>query len=392
MSLCHSPSHWRRVECVGDIPPGRIGHTLCANEDETKVFLYAGVNDKYESTSNYLNDYYSFDVTTKRWKYIAMTGDIQCSRAFHSAIYYDGAIYVFGGCNGRGRFNRLFSITEDGLCKLIQSPSAPPTRYCHSAALFEDAMYIFAGKCGGRNSNRRLCDLYSLDLQALKWAECQQLGTRPSSRSAHAAFTCGRNMIVFGGRNSNGECCDDMYSYSYDTCIWRKIELPNGTSLFGRARNSVVVHHGRVVVFGGWNGRKKLNDLFFYFVDANTVETSRDVDENCPSRRECHVAVVCKNTMVVFGGRFRGEFMSDTAELNLGPKTLKQTCRDWMLNGCLKDTPDAPCMNNVTTGIRNFITKWRELTTKPLVEDKAVQPLCIGPNETLSSESNSQHE
>ncbi|CBH13681.1 hypothetical protein, conserved [Trypanosoma brucei gambiense DAL972] len=392
MALCNSPSRWRTVYCTGDKPPGRIGHTLCANAEETKVFLYGGVNDKFESTSNYLNDYYSFDVTTKRWTHIEMSGDTQSARAFHSAVFYGGSIYIFGGCNGRGRFNKLFSITENGVCKLINSQSAPATRYCHSAASFENCMYIFAGKCGGRNSNRRLSDLFCFNFSTEQWFECPQLGTRPTARSAHAAFTCGRNMIVFGGRNADGECCEDMYSYNYDTFMWRKIEVPNGGAFLGRARNSVVVHHGRVVVFGGWNGRKKLNDLFTYLVDANMVELSRDMEENCPSRRECHVAVVCKNTMIVFGGRFRGDFMSDTAELDLGPKSLKQMCRDWILDGTLCDDDDSTGLKPLTQGLRRFVIRWKELTTKTDPNYKKPQSTYGLHTEALSSDSNSQHE
>ncbi|ORC88857.1 Kelchcontaining protein [Trypanosoma theileri] len=385
---------WRSVDCVGDIPPGRIGHTLCVNATEDKVFLYGGVNDKNESISNYLDDLYAFDVKEKRWTEIKMSGDLQSSRAFHTAVYYEGKTYVFGGCNGRGRFNKLFAISEDGRCEQINTQcQAPSTRYCHSAVLFEGKMYIFAGKCGGRNSNKRLSDLHTYDFAANTWETCPQRGDTPSPRSAHAAFTCGRNMIMFGGRNSLGECCEDMYSYSYDTGVWRRIDLPNGGSLFGRARNSVVVHHGRVVVFGGWNGKKKLNDLFTYLVDSNTIETVQDPGDRCPSRRECHVAVVCKNTMLVFGGRFRGEFMSDTAELDLGPKSLKQICRDWILESGFRESYPTRNGQMLPLRLQQFIENSRMLTCKEQ-KGEPQTPLHDSnvPNEALSSDSNSQHE
>ncbi|ESL07743.1 hypothetical protein TRSC58_04564 [Trypanosoma rangeli SC58] len=392
MSLCYTASRWRSVQCEGEIPPGRIGHTLCANSAETKVFLYGGVNDRNESISNYLDDLYVFDVNKKRWSKIEMTGQVQCSRAFHSAVYYDGKIYIFGGCNGRGRFNKLFSTTEEGNCTQILANGQPPsTRYCHSAVLFEKCMYIFAGKCGGRNSNRRLSDLYLFDFRKNAWMECPQHGDPPTPRSAHAAFTCGRNMIMFGGRSARGECCEDMYMYNYDTCMWRQIESPNSASFFGRARNSVVVHHGRVVVFGGWNGKKKLNDLFTYHVDANTFEVMHEPDENCPSRRECHVAVVCKNTMVVFGGRFRGEFMSDTAELDLGPKTLKQTCRDWILRSSFKELHQDSRERVLPLRLQQFIESWRQLICRAEKAEPRTPLQDSVPNDALSSDGNSQH-
>lgn len=357
------------------------------------MFLYGGVNDRNESISNYLDDFYVLDVERQVWSKIEMTGQSQCSRAFHSAVHFEDHIYVFGGCNSRGRLNKLFSTSEEGECMQVNVGGAvPPTRYCHSAVLFETKMYVFAGKCGGRNSNRRLSDLYEFNFRASLWRLCEQWGTAPTARSAHAALTCGRNMIIFGGRNAEGACCEDIYAYNYDTHTWRKILPFHAGSLFGRARNSVVVHHGRVVVFGGWNGKKKLNDLFVYQVDSNTLEVTQEPEENCPSRRECHVAVVCKNTMIVFGGRFRGEFMCDTTALDLGTKTLKENCRDWLLRHGVRDTQLNRQGRTLPPGLQQCVASWRELTSK-LERGDPLTPLQNSgpPNEALSSDGNSQH-
>lgn len=77
-----------------------------------------------------------------------------------------------------------------------------------------------------------------------------------------------------------------------------------------------------------------------YNVEASTFELDYDVDNKSPSRRECHLAVVCKNTMVVFGGRFRGNYMEDTIELYLGPKTATDTLRDWLIEAGKCDNDD----------------------------------------------------
>lgn len=312
-------------------PAGRIGHTFCANEDGSKAYVYGGVNDNNDCSSNYLDDLWEYDVFAKTWTRKTLHGDTLSPRAFHTAVWYKSSMYIFGGCNGRGRFNKLFAIDADGACRAVNfNIEMPTTRYCHSAVEFEGCMYIYGGKCGGRNSNKRLSDLYLCSLDNPLWSECQQLGDLPPSRSAHTALTHERTMMIFGGRNSEGKCCEDFYMYHYDTHLWRRISS-HQSPLFGRARHSAVVHHGSVVVFGGWNGKKKLNDLFVYNVEANTFEVTYEVDQTCPSRRECHLAVMCRNTMVVFGGRFRGAFMEDTTELYLGPKTAADSVRDWII-------------------------------------------------------------
>lgn len=322
---------WKTVDC-DTAPPGRIGHTFCANDDGSKAYVYGGVNDTEDNVSNYLDDYWEYDVVLKKWSSKKLSGEVQYPRAFHTAVWFDFKMFIFGGCNGRGRFNKLFTINADGVCaSSITRVNIPPsTRYCHSAVVYDGNMYVFGGKCGGRNSNKRLADLYLCNLAYPVWLKCQQIGDVPPSRSAHTALTHERTMMVFGGRNAEGHCCEDFYMYHFDTHVWRKITT-HGQSFFGRARNSAIAHYGNVIVFGGWNGKKKLNDLFIYNVEANIFEVVYDADPACPSRRECHVAVMCRNTMVVFGGRFRGKFMSDTAELYLGPKTAADSARDWLI-------------------------------------------------------------
>mmetsp|Transcript_6723 Transcript_6723/g.7624 ORF Transcript_6723/g.7624 Transcript_6723/m.7624 type:complete len:389 (+) Transcript_6723:190-1356(+) len=359
-------AHWRQLTCSGDVPTGRIGHTLVTNTAEDTVYLYGGVNDSNEQNSQYLQDFFAFSFADKSWRQIEMSGEVQMPRAFHTAVFYNDQLHIFGGCNGRGRFNKLFSIDPTGRCSMFSPPpnaKVPLTRYCHSATLFEGKMYVFAGKCGGRNSNKRLKDMMAFDFATKTWIEVEQVGADVPARSAHAAFTCGRRMVMFGGRSSEGECCEDIYHFSYDTCMWQKIETNHGP-LFGRARHSVVVHNGRVVIFGGWNGKKKLNDLIFYNMDSETSEVVHDPDETCPSRRECHVAVTCQNTMVVFGGRFRGNFMNDTCELDLGTKSLKDYCRDWLLQHAVL-VGDSE-RTSLPRRIVDYMDKWRALVAPEL--------------------------
>lgn len=321
------------------------------------MVLYGGVTDCPDGSSKYLDDLCIYDFNLKKWDRVEVTGTKQQPRAFHTAVFWGDKMYVFGGCNGRGRFNRLFSIDMNGEAAQPETNNSPATRYCHSATVFGTGMYVFGGKCGGRNSNKRLDDLWVYNFVVKAWSEVQQVGPRPSPRSAHAAFTFGRTMVVFGGRSEQGECCEDMYYFNYDTSVWRQVNTTE--SLFGRARHSFVVHNSRVVVFGGWNGKKKLNDLFYYNMDSGTFEVVGDTDENGPSRRECHVAVMCKNTMVVFGGRFRNDFMNATSELELGAKSLKEMCRDWLLNMAARGITDTIPKKTIPYRLMQFFDQYR---------------------------------
>ncbi len=47
--------------------------------------------------SHYLNDTWSFDISTRKWTELQCTGSIPSPRAYHAAVLVDDVMYVFGG-------------------------------------------------------------------------------------------------------------------------------------------------------------------------------------------------------------------------------------------------------------------------------------------------------
>ena len=119
------------------MPPGRIGHTVTVN-DEGIVYLWGGVNENLERGSKYLDDFYRYDAKKREWTQVELKEDKPCGRAFHSAVMHNGCMLIFGGCNGRGRFNQIFSINGDtGVCQLVQASGEVPSTRCVARARAE---------------------------------------------------------------------------------------------------------------------------------------------------------------------------------------------------------------------------------------------------------------
>ena len=209
----------------------------------------------------------------------------------------------------------------------------PKSRYCHTSVEYKGRMLVFGGKNGGRSSNKRLSDILSYDFETRVWDELDATGEAPSSRSAHTSVVYGKKMLVFGGRDTAGGCCKDYYEFHLESYIWRMLKFNDPAELLVRARHTAVVHGDNVIVFGGWNGRKKLNDLCMYNLTTNTIKVIHDSNEEAtlPCRRECHTTVVVNNTLMLFGGRFRGEFMNDNYEHPLAAPSLKYLLRNWFV-------------------------------------------------------------
>lgn len=309
------PPEWHVVAKSG--PLARIGHTLCATDDGKKVYLVGGIATLDEA-SQYLGDFWEYTFETKEWARIELKDNILTPRAFHSAVWWNGRVVIFGGCNGGGRFNRTFFVFPDGryLVPYTSNISPPSTRYCHSAVVYNDHMYIYGGKSGGRNSNQRLEDLYAYQLNArstegkIGWQRCVEAGDKPEGRSAHSAAVYRDTMIILGGRNASCKCCEDVCVYDFRSTLWRR--YPTSLPLFRRARHTCAAYKGYLIIFGGWNGRDKLNDLIFFHIETGTM---RQIEQRYPSDRECAVTVMCGDTMVMFGGRHKGEIFLETLEV-----------------------------------------------------------------------------
>lgn len=321
---------WRITSTSGPMP--RMGHTLCPSDDGKSAYLFGGISTEPRKEPPYLSDFWEYSLETKKWRRIELHDSVQWPRAFHSAVWWNNSLVVFGGCNNNGRFNKTFFLYPNGTWAFASNSSTPPsTRYCHSAVVYRDYMYIFGGKSGGRNSNVRLRDLFKFnlafheELAHRNWTLCEENGDKPDGRSAHSAVVHRDKMIIFGGRNASAACCDDVCVYDFLTTMWRK--FPIRFSPLGRARNSCVVHNGYAILFGGWNGKDKLNDIVFFHIDSGVI---REVVQRFPTPRECQVATMCGDTMVVFGGRYRAERMAETFEVDFRMENTVDCILDYL--------------------------------------------------------------
>ena len=82
----------------------------------------------------------------------------------------------------------------------IPTLGTPPERYHHSAVVFEGSLYVFGGFQG-------YDDLYEYRFGSRTWSVVNTKGAPPNPRWGHRAVTVKRYMFVFGG-------CDLVINYN----------------------------------------------------------------------------------------------------------------------------------------------------------------------------------
>jgi N-acetylneuraminic acid mutarotase len=152
---------WTHPDTVGDLPPPCRAHT--ATLYDRKLLIYGG-----GLGSIYYDAVYVLDTNTRRWtRPNIIPGHRPASRRAHSAVYYKGKVWIFGGGNGLSALNDVWTLEVSGGAGL---GAARPMR----------------------------------------WTEIETSGKRPGPRGYHTANLISNIMVVIGGSDGK-ECFTDVW-------------------------------------------------------------------------------------------------------------------------------------------------------------------------------------
>lgn len=152
---------WTHPDTVGDLPPPCRAHT--ATLYDRKLLIFGG-----GLGSVYYDAVYVLDTTTRRWiRPNIQSGKRPACRRAHSAVYYKGKVWVFGGGNGLSALNDVWTLDVSG----------------------------GAGFGGAK---------------PMRWTEIETTGKKPGVRGYHTANLISNIMVVIGGSDGK-ECYTDVW-------------------------------------------------------------------------------------------------------------------------------------------------------------------------------------
>ncbi len=258
-------------------------------------------------------------------------------RRSHSIVYdsVNKRYLLFGGWNGTSpRYNDVWELSADDRFgssppqwrKLNPSGTPPSARTTHLA--FFDATgnrMIIHGGYDGADKN----DTYAFDVTTRyseAWSTLSPTGTAPTARSqAAGAFKAStRKAYIQGGLVGAGDYRNDLFELDLSTTngAWTQLKAEDAAgNPPSRADASMVFDtaNNRLLIFGGYDGTNRLNDLWRWDIaGASFAEVS---DGTPPGVRQMHVAVYDENNprMIVWGGRngtSSSNYLSEIWELN----------------------------------------------------------------------------
>eukprot|EP00612_Vaucheria_litorea_P006419 CAMPEP_0171479238 /NCGR_PEP_ID=MMETSP0946-20130122/5282_1 /TAXON_ID=109269 /ORGANISM="Vaucheria litorea, Strain CCMP2940" /LENGTH=512 /DNA_ID=CAMNT_0012010083 /DNA_START=25 /DNA_END=1563 /DNA_ORIENTATION=+ len=234
-----------------------------------------------------------------------------CQRSLHVAVVYEDKMYVFGGYDGSNRVNDFYEFDiQTRKWSIVPALGTPPSpRDRHTGVVHGTNFYVFAGFDGAQRVN----DFFSFNFSESKWSPVSvSSGVAPSSRHSHASVVYSNSMFVFGGYD--GSYRNDFHEYNFSKAGWQQVSA-TGKVPRARYRATCVVHGLCMYLFGGHDGTRHLNDVHVFELEPR-VWLTLNTDSIGPIPRDSHVSVIHGRSMYVFGGS-TGSAMNDFYELRL---------------------------------------------------------------------------
>lgn len=116
----------------------------------------------------------------------------------------------------------------------------------------------------------------------------------------------------------------DLHEFNFDTSEWTAVQAL-GRRPRARYRATTVVHKDTMILFGGHDGTRHLNDTYLFDLHTKTW-SALQCDGLVPTPRDSHVAVMHGNSMYIFGGS-SGNAMNDLHELQLPTQESSSVAR-----------------------------------------------------------------
>lgn len=160
---------------------------------------------------------------TMQWTHPEMQGDIPPPCRAHTATLVDRRIVVFGGGEGPVYYNDVYIL--DTLHRrwthvvFPDSMTIPPPRRAHTAVYYRGRVWVF----GGGNGMEALNDVWTLEVtsnvEKIRWVQVETRGKKPMPRGYHTANLVGNVMVVVGGSDGR-ECFSDIWCLNLGRCTF----------------------------------------------------------------------------------------------------------------------------------------------------------------------------
>ena len=314
--------HWFPVMVAGSTPPRRAYAVAAFDPDRQRLIIQGGLQDHGPS-----GDTWMLDLTgTPHWTDLdtVAAGGGPPARFKHSSIWDPrrSRMLVFGGSDGRLWYNDVWQLEFGAQIRWSQlgnQSSALLYVTQHSAAydLAGDRMLLY----GGIRTSEPSGSLLAFPFERNFWYRPEPTSVEPNHRWEQASTwdPFNQQMVIFGGASAvNGSMLNDTWIMTNPgTPRWNRVGYIGYTP--GRVGATLVSdpNANQVLLFGGWDGHANYTDLRSLSLYSPVIWSPVTTIGTRPSARSFHCAVLdsARRRVLVFGGWDGRNILNDVYEL-----------------------------------------------------------------------------
>jgi len=287
---------WSQPRCRGTAPEARYGHSAALVG--SRVVYFGG-----KGKTTHFRDLHALDTSSLTWFQGPSSGGAPSARSGHTATLHGTRLYVFGGSCDRKYFGDLHCLDLASMAwsSPLSTGPKPSARCGHAAVLVGESLLIHGGFCmdssdiaAKDNSGDLLRDCYKndirvLDLGHMLWSRLRTHGSPPSGRFGHTLALSEDDAVLFGGWSGTGgqvapgvafalkdkvnaksgqaaqgaeqdQSCEYCMTLRTSDMQWVRNTFSGlpAQKRYGHSTTAVGPH---LIIFGGWDGGKPLNDV-----------------------------------------------------------------------------------------------------------------------------------
>lgn len=130
----------------------------------------------------------------------------------------------------------------------------------HTATFYDGKLYVFGGNVHGFKTN----NMYILDIATRKW-HVKEFTKGPPPRASHSATIKDGELYIFGGKDEENEKLGDLWVYSIKDDTWKEIVYPRSEGPISRSGHSTGVFKNFIIIYAGIHElTQELSDMYLY--------------------------------------------------------------------------------------------------------------------------------
>ncbi|CAI5656578.1 unnamed protein product [Oreochromis niloticus] len=222
---------WTELTCSGEAAPEELeGHSMVAHKGF--LYVFGGLLDSAYTTCRCA--LWVFDIAKQKWvqwqgKRSLLQTQMPTNRKGHSAVVLGSAMLMYGGfIDMKGTSQDFWSLDFNTMSWSLLSGSqqdslGPGPRHSHSAVAYQGCVYLFGGLKGLREQR----DFWKWNSSNQSWSS---LKYGPPKLMGHSAVTYKDSMLLFGGGETQDSPKNCLWRYSFITQTWVQLATLPGSN------------------------------------------------------------------------------------------------------------------------------------------------------------------